>query len=243
MYDQIVLFGDSITQYSFMLSDRGWGAQLSDVYSRKLDILNRGYSGYNTDWAIPALEQMFPSVKKKENCVRLVTIFFGANDAAVPPSHQHVPLERYKANLRHMVNIVLPYAKVILVTPPPVEEILWKRRCISNNKKECDRFYSITQKYAQECILVARELGVPAVDIFDILSKRANNHVDGLGAFLWDGLHLSSLGNDVVYEAVYKCIRLHCPELSPENLPLQLPLWTDIDVEHPELLVKYKTRN
>lgn len=30
----------------------------SDVYARKLDVLNRGLSGYNTDWAIPVLEQV-----------------------------------------------------------------------------------------------------------------------------------------------------------------------------------------
>jgi hypothetical protein len=29
-----------------------------DAYSRKLDVLNRGLSGYNTDWAIPVLEQV-----------------------------------------------------------------------------------------------------------------------------------------------------------------------------------------
>lgn len=29
-----------------------------DVYARKLDVLNRGLSGYNTDWALPVLEQV-----------------------------------------------------------------------------------------------------------------------------------------------------------------------------------------
>ena len=30
----------------------------SDVYARKLDVLNRGLSGYNTEWAIPVFEQV-----------------------------------------------------------------------------------------------------------------------------------------------------------------------------------------
>lgn len=29
-----------------------------DVYARKYDILNRGFSGYNTEWAIPVAEQV-----------------------------------------------------------------------------------------------------------------------------------------------------------------------------------------
>jgi hypothetical protein len=30
----------------------------SVVYARKLDVINRGLSGYNTDWAIPVFEQV-----------------------------------------------------------------------------------------------------------------------------------------------------------------------------------------
>ncbi len=33
-------------------------SRLTDVYARKLDILNRGLSGYNTEWAIPVFEQV-----------------------------------------------------------------------------------------------------------------------------------------------------------------------------------------
>jgi hypothetical protein len=29
-----------------------------DVYARKLDVLNRGLSGYNTDWAKPVFERV-----------------------------------------------------------------------------------------------------------------------------------------------------------------------------------------
>jgi hypothetical protein len=30
----------------------------SDRYARRLDVINRGLSGYNTDWAIPVFEQV-----------------------------------------------------------------------------------------------------------------------------------------------------------------------------------------
>lgn len=74
--DAIMLFGDSITQGSWDLN--GVGARLSCqftfirdfvkrqltdlgdlvVYARKLDVINRGLSGYNTEWGIPVFEQV-----------------------------------------------------------------------------------------------------------------------------------------------------------------------------------------
>lgn len=78
--DTIVLFGDSLTQMSWDPELGGIGARVAgepssfvvslaidlslarcdivDLYARKLDVLNRGYSGYNTDWALPVLKQV-----------------------------------------------------------------------------------------------------------------------------------------------------------------------------------------
>ena len=74
--DTIVLFGDSLTQMSWKPELGGIGARVAgvsslfdvslvidlsllvDLYARKLDVLNRGYSGYNTDWALPVLKQV-----------------------------------------------------------------------------------------------------------------------------------------------------------------------------------------
>lgn len=73
--DAIVLFGDSITQGGW--AEGGIAQRLAcgsrfclafatsnvifstiDDYARIFDIVNRGFSGYNTDWAIPVLEQV-----------------------------------------------------------------------------------------------------------------------------------------------------------------------------------------
>ena len=45
------------------------------------DVIARGYSGYNTRWAAYILEKIFT---KEHPPPDLVTIFFGANDAALP---------------------------------------------------------------------------------------------------------------------------------------------------------------
>ena len=74
--DVCVLFGDSITQGSWDIDLNGVGQRFSresfhtsthtsglisiiaDVYARKLDVLNRGFSGYTTEWAIPIFKQV-----------------------------------------------------------------------------------------------------------------------------------------------------------------------------------------
>ena len=78
---QFITFGDSITQKGFS-SPSGWTAALAEAYQRRADVVNRGYSGYNTNWALQLLDKVFPPA----GCsgVRLATVWFGANDAALP---------------------------------------------------------------------------------------------------------------------------------------------------------------
>ena len=76
---QFLLFGDSITQRSFQYG--GWGAHLANAYQRKVDVLNRGYSGYNSRWALQLLDRVLPA--EKAGKILLATVFFGANDAAL----------------------------------------------------------------------------------------------------------------------------------------------------------------
>ena len=47
--------------YRVLCGERGWAhrsAMNLDVYCRKLDVINRGLSGFNTEWAIPVFEQV-----------------------------------------------------------------------------------------------------------------------------------------------------------------------------------------
>ncbi|GER24476.1 SGNH hydrolase-type esterase superfamily protein [Striga asiatica] len=103
MRPKIYLFGDSITEESF--SDGGWGASLADHFARTADIVLRGYSGYNTRWALKIIERVFPSTEIEKEAAA-ITIFFGANDACLPDrssKFQHVPLEEYKQNLQALI--------------------------------------------------------------------------------------------------------------------------------------------
>lgn len=81
MRPTFVCFGDSITQRGFA---PGWTGMLADAYQRKADVVNRGYSGYNTRWALQLLPRVFPEPLPGGEPPALVTLFFGANDAALP---------------------------------------------------------------------------------------------------------------------------------------------------------------
>ena len=40
---------------------RLWTVNDTDIYNRKMDVVNRGFSGYNTEWIIPVFEQVRPT--------------------------------------------------------------------------------------------------------------------------------------------------------------------------------------
>lgn len=57
--DVFFAFGDSLTQGNCDHGGTiGFVARLASKYVRKFDVLNRGFSGYNTRWAIPLFEQV-----------------------------------------------------------------------------------------------------------------------------------------------------------------------------------------
>ena len=93
--------------------------------ARRADVLNRGFSGYNTKWGLSALPHVIGTWDGAVSSPDLVTIFFGANDASLPDlnARQHVPVEEYQTNLLKMVGQirgVAPNARVVIITPPPV---------------------------------------------------------------------------------------------------------------------------
>ncbi|XP_035820727.1 GDSL esterase/lipase At5g62930 isoform X8 [Zea mays] len=68
---RLVLFGDSITEQSFRPG--GWGAALADTYSRKADVVVRGYGGYNTRWALFLVHHIFPLDCSNSMVIVLIT--------------------------------------------------------------------------------------------------------------------------------------------------------------------------
>jgi len=238
MYDEIFLFGDSITQQGF---SSGWVALLSDAYIRRLRVVNNGLSGYNTRQALRVLPQLVPPPEKTR--IRLLTLFFGANDARVPSddaSPQHIPLPEFRENVRKIVThpaIQAHDPRIVLFTPPPIIEGMFEKL---REQVGIHRTPGITASYANAVREVGKELGVPVVDVWSAFIKRTGwkegEPLPGtperqeavLPTLLNDGLHLTPAGNLIVFDELMEVVTTNWPELVPEKLSTPLPWWDDV---------------
>ncbi|XP_019413300.1 PREDICTED: GDSL esterase/lipase At2g38180-like isoform X2 [Lupinus angustifolius] len=118
-----VLFGSSIVEYSYF---EGWGATLAHLYARQVDLIMRGYAGWNSRNALQILDRVFP--KNATQQPSLVIVYFGGNDATNPRpggNGPHVPLEEYKENMKKIVihlQSLSEKTRVIFLSTPPINE-------------------------------------------------------------------------------------------------------------------------
>ncbi|KAJ8501047.1 hypothetical protein OPV22_011599 [Ensete ventricosum] len=231
MRPKLVLFGDSITEESF--GDGGWAAALAHHFSRSADIVLRGYSGYNTRWALKVLDRAMDGASFGEPPAA-VAVFFGANDASLPDrssGFQHVPLSEYSANLRAICSHLKEKwdsTIMILITPPPIDEHGRIQNPYGDNSSGLpERTNEVAGAYAKACVAVAEESGLPVIDIW----TRMHKFPGWEKLFLRDGLHFTSLGNRVLFEEVVR--KLRDVGLSLETMPVDQPLFYDIDPKDP----------
>ncbi|XP_070594937.1 isoamyl acetate-hydrolyzing esterase 1 homolog [Erythrolamprus reginae] len=224
---RVVLFGDSITEFSFQ--DKGWGASLANKLARKCDVLNRGLSGYNTRWAKIVLPRLINKDHNARNTLA-VTVFFGANDSALKDENpkQHIPLDEYGDNLKSMIcylnSVDISKQDIILVTPPPLHEASWEKECVAKGEK-LNRLNSITGEYAKTCVKVAEECGTDVIDLWTLMQKGDQD----FSCYLSDGLHLSEKGNTFLANQLWTLLEKKLP-----SLPQLLPYWRDVDYLYPE---------
>ncbi|XP_069855232.1 isoamyl acetate-hydrolyzing esterase 1 homolog isoform X1 [Dipodomys merriami] len=225
-WPRVLLFGDSITQLSFQPG--GWGAALADRLVRRCDVVNRGFSGYNTRWARLVLPRLLGAGAAAPEAV---TIFFGANDSALREESpkQHVPLAEFAANLAGMVRVLasagVPAERVVLVAPPPLWEPAWEKECAAQGYK-LNRLNSAVGEYARACLQVARDCGTEVLDLWTLMQKDNQD----FSAYLSDGLHLSPKGNEFLFLHLWPLI-----EKRVSHLPLLLPYWKEVSEAEPEL--------
>ncbi|KAJ8457422.1 hypothetical protein ONZ51_g11541 [Trametes cubensis] len=234
-----MLLGDSITEFGF--TSGGFAARLAEAYVRKMDVINRGFGGYNTDLIIPVFEQCFAPQQDEPNApkVRILVIWFGANDASLPHTPQHVPLERYKANLTALVQAVRspasprysPETCVILMTPPPVQHERWAHgyaamKGVAVQAPDWD--FDMAKMYAEGVVEVGKSEGVPVVDVWTKMWEAAGKDMDKVGEFLFDGLHLNAKGYELVYHALIETIAEKKPEYHYDNLQTVFMNFTDL---------------
>ncbi|MEQ2268892.1 isoamyl acetate-hydrolyzing esterase [Xenotaenia resolanae] len=228
IWPKVILFGDSITQFSFQAN--GWGAETANKLARKCDVVNRGLSGYNSRWAKIILPRLISSQNPAENHIAAVTVFFGANDASLEDENpqQHVPLQEYSENLKDISRFLtlagVSADKVIFITPSPIHEPAWEKECIL---KGCplNRHNSVVGQYAQACVQAAAQCGSDVLDLWTLMQKDGQDYT----VYLSDGLHLSEKGNQFVAQHLWSLLAGRVA-----HLPFILPYWGDVDAKNPE---------
>ncbi|KAL2629487.1 hypothetical protein R1flu_014173 [Riccia fluitans] len=220
-----VLFGASMTQYSFELG--GWGAALADLYQRQADVLLRGFSGWNTRRALEVIQEMFPKDIPRQPS--LVVVFFGANDAAFPLKSgrgQHVPIEEFKENLKKIATYLTGLSdttRVILTTAPPIHDetrdLIGRMNYGEKAAGILDRTNENARKYAAACKEAAAEAGVGVVDLWTSIQQTSRNWGTEC---LTDGMHLSAEGSRVMLTELCRVIEKAdwVPSLRPESMPI-----------------------
>ncbi|CAJ2655961.1 unnamed protein product [Trifolium pratense] len=200
---QIVLFGSSIVQLSF--SDDGWGSILTNLYSRKADIILRGYCGWNSRRAVQVLDTIFP--KNAAEQPSLVIVYFGGNDSIHPhPSGlgPHVPLEEYIENMRKIIIHLKSLSKktrIILLSSPPVNEAQIPES-FSNILGPLKRTNESCRLYSEACLELCHEMNVKAIDLWSALQQRE----DWSDVCFTDGIHLSHEGSKIVAKEILKVL-------------------------------------
>ncbi|KAJ1744390.1 isoamyl acetate-hydrolyzing esterase [Coemansia sp. RSA 989] len=189
LYDTLLVFGDSITQFGSSPGISGFVSHLSGFYSRRMDVLNRGFSGYNTRDALRIVSHVFPrtnnmslsakwawrdfTIPDAPKPLQLCIIFFGANDARFAPYTQHVPLNEFSINLRKLVSLLRnpeseyysPSTRILFVTPPAIGDKMVEE--ISRRDGHApDRKNKVTRLYADAVKETGKDLGIPVVDIW-----------------------------------------------------------------------------
>lgn len=183
-YDQFMLLGDSLFQHS---SDQTRGFGLHSAlqsgtsrqaahshllklieYIRRLDVVNRGFSGYNSEQILNILPSIIPAPSTTK--IRFLAVFLGANDATLRGAlgSQHVPLDRYKSNLRKIIthpSVVAHSPHIILVTPPPINEYACEENDRNKGITAPRRLAKTTAEYAQHVRDLAGELKAEGVDV------------------------------------------------------------------------------
>lgn len=143
----------------------------------------------------------------------------------MPTTAQHVPLDEYKANLNKIVNFPAIKAhnpKILLVAPPPVDQIKIAGLDKSWGHEGPTRTSEITAAYAEKAREVARENeGVILIDLWQAIMDKAiamspgdyqaggpwlgsleNGKQGGLNTLLPDGLHMNGEAYKVFYDIV-----------------------------------------
>ncbi|KUI65055.1 hypothetical protein VM1G_01117 [Cytospora mali] len=248
-YPQVVLFGDSLWQGCVDTNEGfSFSAALQKHCLRRYDVINRGFSGYNTSQALKIVEDLFPKPDAAGPKLKYLLVLLGANDAAIPMDvdNQGLPIDQYKANLKQIIthpNVTAHSPKVLVVTPPPLDEIRTTELDTPKYGKSA-RQQARSAAYSQAARDVAAEVpGTVCIDLQKALMDHAIANTPGWDAslpplgsveggrrgylekLLPDGLHMSGEAYRVLWALVEREIEPQFP--NQDTVGYVYPEWRE----------------
>lgn len=240
LFNKFILFGDSITQYASDQSGFALAPALQNLYQRKLDIVSRGFSGYNTNNGLIVLREILKYDGADTGSIKLMNIFLGTNDAST--EFQKVPVDQYRENLDKMVKLALKHDIKLILLGPALHDLALSM--VALNDWDSDVPFSsskATRIYADAAAAVAHENNLPFIDLWKIFQNYGNwtteDILEGspdLSELLSDGVHFTPKAYELIYEELVETISVSYPELLPDNLPLVFPDYKVIDYDNLE---------
>jgi lysophospholipase L1-like esterase len=229
-WKKLILLGDSNTQFGWGKAS-GWSSDLADLLQRKCDVINRGFSGYNSDKIKIILPRIFDEFNSESICG--VIIMLGSNDSTKDTNKiQHVPLARFESNLKYIIDYLKKLGinehKIILISPPKIDDAKWEATVNSRNHNEhSDHFDHLVTPYAQAVKKVATEKKTIFLDFNGIMADCGDDYKE----CLFDGLHLSDKGSELLYENLLPIVNQHIAD----HLKYNFPYWKDIKPDQIEI--------
>ncbi|EWC47060.1 hypothetical protein DRE_03822 [Drechslerella stenobrocha 248] len=186
--------------------------------------------GYNSSHARAIVDDVIPPADGALD-LKLLIVFFGANDAVLPGYEQHVDIAEYKENIKAIVqhpHVKQHGAKVVIITPPPVYE---HKRLPPGTRRN-----AVTKQYAEAAIDVAKETGAEVLKLWHVFMDHAGWKEGGpligdinaptseeLGELFTDGLHLTAKGYQLYFDSLMALLKERLPEI--HDFERQYPNW------------------
>lgn len=243
-YNKFLMFGDSITEYAFnqfpISNDKiefCFGPALQNAYVRKLQVIQRGFSGYTSRDALPLIKAILRTEHddvSESKKIKIGYVFFGSNDARLKgvssSNTEHVPLDNFLLNMKQ---VVAEFKKrsipVIVITPGLHDAAMWDK--VDPQDLVTGDFRDNTnQKLYQDAMKEAFP-DTPLICLYDLMEDwmktKAENPSD-LSELLYDGIHLNGNGYKLLFDELMKTIEKHYYQVSPSYLTYKFPYSTTL---------------
>jgi lysophospholipase L1-like esterase len=178
-------------------------------------------SGYTTTLTLKHFDDILDSIPNADRS--LLVVCFGANDSAIEPSIQHVPLEKYSENLKSMIDIIQtkrPTCTILLATPVPVIQEAWDKWSMKNHKTPGYRSWDVVEQYANAVRNVGKEKNVVVADLWQGNEEKWKKEEN-----FTDGLHLSKDGYQIMFDGIKDAIETNVKEFAAADMAWPFEHW------------------